>query len=95
LAKPIIPSDSHRFIKLVESNSKLLRNYSWVNFLFKFLRKWLVPIINMKVSFSFFMLSFENLDLTSQHIDRGKKAQNIDTLEMRAGVKNLIQCHGQ
>ncbi|KAA1105247.1 NAD-dependent histone deacetylase sir2 [Puccinia graminis f. sp. tritici] len=47
-AKPIIPSDSHRFIKLVESNSKLLRNYT----------------------------------------------QNIDTLEMRAGVKNLIQCHG-
>ncbi|OAV92885.1 hypothetical protein, variant [Puccinia triticina 1-1 BBBD Race 1] len=47
-AKPILPSDSHRFIKLVESNSKLLRNYT----------------------------------------------QNIDTLEMRAGVKNLIQCHG-
>jgi NAD-dependent SIR2 family protein deacetylase len=23
-----------------------------------------------------------------------KKAQNIDTLETRAGVKNLIQCHG-
>jgi len=47
-AKPIIPSDSHRFIKLVEANSKLLRNYT----------------------------------------------QNIDTLEMRAGVRNLIQCHG-
>ncbi|KAI7941550.1 hypothetical protein MJO29_013624 [Puccinia striiformis f. sp. tritici] len=46
--KSIIPSDSHRFIKMVESHSKLLRNYT----------------------------------------------QNIDTLEMRAGVKNLIQCHG-
>ncbi|POW00684.1 hypothetical protein PSHT_12903 [Puccinia striiformis] len=46
--KSIIPSDSHRFIKMVEYHSKLLRNYT----------------------------------------------QNIDTLEMRAGVKNLIQCHG-
>ncbi|KNZ45561.1 hypothetical protein VP01_7g1 [Puccinia sorghi] len=35
-AKPIIPSDSHRFIKLVESNSKLLRNYSLVNVLIIF-----------------------------------------------------------
>lgn len=46
--KSINPSISHRFIKLVESNSKLLRNYT----------------------------------------------QNIDTLEMKAGVQNLIQCHG-
>ncbi|KAI8443919.1 DHS-like NAD/FAD-binding domain-containing protein, partial [Phakopsora pachyrhizi] len=46
--KSIEPSDSHRFLKLLEFKSKLLRNYT----------------------------------------------QNIDTLEMKAGVKNLIQCHG-
>lgn len=44
----IEPSDSHWFLKLIESKSKLLRNYT----------------------------------------------QNIDTLEMRAGVEHVIQCHG-
>jgi len=42
------PSLSHMFIKKLEENQKLLRNYT----------------------------------------------QNIDTLEMTAGIKNVIQCHG-
>ncbi|KAI0705243.1 DHS-like NAD/FAD-binding domain-containing protein [Cytidiella melzeri] len=43
-----IPSPCHRFIKLVENQGKLLRNYT----------------------------------------------QNIDTLETRAGVRKVVQCHG-
>ncbi|MBW0494587.1 hypothetical protein O181_034302 [Austropuccinia psidii MF-1] len=47
-AQAINPSDSHKFIKMLESKSKLLRNYT----------------------------------------------QNIDTLETRVGVENVVQCHG-
>ena len=43
------PSLSHLFIKKIEENNKLLRNYT----------------------------------------------QNIDTIELIAGIKNVIQCHGK
>ena len=44
-----IPSPSHYFIKLIEDQGRLLRNYT----------------------------------------------QNIDTLEQKAGIQNVLQCHGK